>query len=152
MDFQLKIKVGIGLSELKFGSSMSEAENLFGKADKIEDVNELNFSPSILWHYFRLGFSIFFEANNSQSFICVDVINEECTLWDKDIFSYTEKQIIQLFKEKGIYLYEQEQQTWGEKRLSFDEANIDFYFEKNTLISINYGLITEGTQTLILPN
>jgi len=69
-----------------------------------------------------------------------------------DIFNFTEKQVIGLFKDKGIYLFEQEYHEWGEKRLSFDEANIDFYFEKNRLVSINYGLISEGTQTLILPN
>ncbi len=148
----LEIRIGEGLSELRFGSTMSDAEKAFGKADKVEELNDLEMAPAILWHYYEQGFSLFFDANNDQLFICVDMMNQHAKLWDVIIFDLTEKQIIQLFKDKGIYLYEQEPHEWGEKRLSFDEANIDFYFQKNRLVSVNYGLITEGTQTLILPN
>lgn len=49
-----------------------------------------------------------------------------------------EKQIVELFKSKGLLHYETKQHDWGEKRLSFDEVDIDFYFEKNKLISLNY--------------
>jgi len=152
MDFPLHIRVGVGLSGLQFGSSMTDAENVFGKADKIDDVNDVEVAPTILWHYKELGVSLFFDAQHEQSFICVDIENPEAKLWEVDIFNFTEKQIIDLFKEKGIYLFEKEYHEWGEKRLSFDEANIDFYFEKNRLVSINYGLISTGAQTLILPN
>jgi len=152
MAFFIDIRIGVGLSELHFGSSMADADLIFGKADKMEELNDLEISPTILWHYYQLGFSLFFDANNDQIFTCVDMMNPHAKLWDLTIFDFTEKQIIQLFKDKGIYLYEQEHHDWGEKRLSFDEANIDFYFQKNRLVSVNYGLITEGTQTLILPN
>jgi len=151
MNFPLHIRVGSGLSGLLFGSSMTDAEYVFGKADKIDDVDDLE-APTILWCYHKLGISLFFDAQHTQSFICVDIENPQAKLWGMDIFNFTEKQIIRLFKDKGIYLYESEYHEWGEKRLSFDEANIDFYFEKNRLVSINYGLISAKTQTLILPN
>ncbi len=57
-----------------------------------------------------------------------------------------------MFKSNGILLYETELQEWGEKRLSFDNENIDFYFEKNTLTSVNYGRITPNSSILILSN
>jgi len=57
-----------------------------------------------------------------------------------------------LFKKKGVTNFETEVQEWGEKRLSFDELNIDFYFEKNILSSINYGKPENESTFLILPN
>ena len=62
-----------------------------------------------------------------------------------------EKQIIELFKSKGINVFETEVHEWGEKRLTFDDTNIDFYFEKNKLSSINYGM-SEMDLPLIFPN
>jgi hypothetical protein len=73
-------------------------------------------------------------------------------LWGQKIFDLKEKQIIELFKANGITKHESEQHEWGEKRISFDEANIDFYFEKNKLVSINYGKSTLDQTILILPN
>lgn len=152
MDFSLEIRIGTGLSDLEFGSSMSEVEKLLGKADKVENINDVEEYPTIVWHYDEIGVSLFFDAKNTRCFVCADIENAEAMLWEEAVFNFTEKRVIELFKSKGIYLYEIEQQEWGENRLSFEEANIDFYFVKNKLISINYGIIAEGTQTLILPN
>ena len=55
-------------------------------------------------------------------------------------------------KKKGVTNFETEVHEWGEKRLSFDELNIDFYFEKNSLSSINYGKPENESTFLILPN
>ncbi|MCX6297139.1 MAG: hypothetical protein NTX97_13995 [Bacteroidetes bacterium] len=94
---------------------------------------------------------VFFDESNNQLFCCVEIDNEDVILWGQKIFSLNEKQIIDLFKSKGITVFETEVHEWGEKRLSFDQANIDFYFEKNILSSINYGK-SEMDLPLILPN
>jgi hypothetical protein len=141
MSFVLDIKVGIGISELTFDSFMKDAERFFGKADNVEDMSDLEVSPIILWHYNKLGASLFFDAFTTQTFICADIHHPEASLWGKDIFTLTEKQIVELFRDKDIHLFEIEHHEWGEKRLSFDEANIDFYFERNKLVSIHFGLI-----------
>ncbi|MCE3278396.1 MAG: hypothetical protein K0S44_587 [Bacteroidetes bacterium] len=59
---------------------------------------------------------------------------------------------IDLFKSQNYTLYETEVHEWGEKRLSFDDANIDFYFERDKLTSINYGKPLNDQPILILPN
>lgn len=152
MDLQLEIKLGIGLSSLSFGASMQESEEVFGKANKEELVNDIEEYPTIVRYYDDIGVSLFFDPNHSNSFICADIGNPEAKMWGKDIFELNEKEIIELFKKNGIYIYETERHEWGESRLSFDEANVDFYFANSQLISVNYGVITEGSQTLILPN
>lgn len=131
---------------------MAEIEKVFGKAEETELIDDMEDCQSTVWHYWDHGFSIFFDEHNKQKFGCVEIDNEETILWGKQIFKMNEKEIIDLFKSKNYHQCETEVHEWGEKRLSFDEANIDFYFEKNKLTSINYGKPLNHSPILILPN
>ncbi len=148
----MEIKPGIGISTLLFDTSMQEAEKVFGKADEVVKLDEIEDFQSTVWHYWEQGFSLFFDEQNKQAFCCVEIDNTLTEMWEKKIFDLNEKQIIELFKSKGINRHETEMQQWGEKRLSFDDVNIDFYFERNKLISINYGKISVNEPVLILSN
>lgn len=152
MDSILEIKPCVGLSRLIFGASMKEAESLFGAAEEIEVLDDIEDAISTVWHYWENGFSLFFDDIGSHQFCCVEIDNEETILFGKKIFELNEKEIIALFKINKYTEYETEVHEWGEKRLSFDDANIDFYFEKNKLTSINYGKPFLSSQILILPN
>ncbi|MGZ4034119.1 MAG: hypothetical protein ACXVPU_06430 [Bacteroidia bacterium] len=152
MSISLEIKPVLGLSNLLFGASMAEAEKVFGKAEESELLDDIEDCQSTVWHYWDNGFSLFFDENDNQLFCSVEIDNKDVILWGQKIFSLNEKQIIELFKKKGITVFETEVHEWGEKRLSFDEANIDFYFEKNKLSSINYGKAENDSTFLILPN
>ncbi len=151
MSRALEIKPALGLSDLLFGANMTEAEKIFGKAQEAELLDDIEECMSTVWHFWDDGFSLFFDESNNQLFCCVEIDNEDVILWGHKIFSLNEKQIVDLFKSKGITVCETEVHEWGEKRLSFDHANIDFYFEKNKLSSINYGK-SEMDLPLILPN
>lgn len=152
MNASLEIKIGIGLSNLMFGASMVDAEKVFGTAEETELVDDIEDCSTTVWYYSKKGFTLFFEDQERLLFNCVDIDNPEAKLWGQKIFDLKEKQIIELFKSKGIVRYETEQHEWGEKRLSFDDLNIDFYFEKSQLISINYGKLIQESRILILPN
>lgn len=151
MSLILEIKPILGLSDLQFGASMIEAEKIFGKAEESEFLDDIDGCQSTVWHYWEQGFSLFFDEKNKQLFCCVEIDNPDVILWGRKIFDFSEKQIVDLFKNKGITVFETELHEWGEKRLSFDESNIDFYFEKNKLSSINYGK-SEMDLPLIFPN
>lgn len=152
MSTSLEIKIGIGLSNLLFGATMDDAEKIFGRAEETELIDDNEDCPTTVWYYNKDRFTLFFEDQHKNVFNCVDIDNPESKLWGQKIFDLKEKEIIELFKSKGIVSYETEQHDWGEKRLSFDDVNIDFYFEKNKLTSVNYGKIIQDSQILILPN
>lgn len=152
MNHNLDIKLGIGLCSLIFGASISEAEKCFGEAENKELIDDIEEATATVLYYTNKGFTLFFEDNNAQLLNCVDIENPDAVLWGHKIFEFKEPQIIELFKSKGIIHYETEQHDWGEKRLSFDDVNVDFYFEKNKLTSVNYGKLIQDTQVLILPN
>ncbi len=152
MTIPLEIKPVLGLSSLLFGTTMAETELVFGRAEETELLDDIEDSQSTVWHYWESGFSLFFDESNNQLFCCVEIDNKDAVLWGQKVFSMSENQIIELFKKKGVTNFETEVHEWGEKRLSFDELNIDFYFEKNSLSSINYGKPENESTFLILPN
>ena len=152
MLLQLEIKPGIGLSSLTFGASMADAEKVFGANEEVQLIDDFEEFKTTVWHYWDNGFTLFFDEQNGQVFNCVEIDNLEAQLWGQTIFDLKEIQIIELFKSKHILTYETEQHEWGEKRLSFDDANIDFYFNNNKLISINYCKPIKDSLLLILPN
>ena len=62
-----------------------------------------------------------------------------------------EIEIIKLFKENNFEVTDSEKHEWGEKRVSFDEALVDLYFENGKLQSINFGKVADN-QSFFLPN
>ena len=128
-----------GLGNLKFGASAIEALAYYGEpAEKEELFDDLLNEKSIVYHYWEKGFSLFFKDDEIKTFTCAEVDDEEALLFGKEVFGMNEKQVIDLFFENGYKLSETEQHAWGEKRLSFDDAFADLYFEKGKLISINF--------------
>jgi hypothetical protein len=128
-----------GLGKMKFGAPAAEALAIFGQPDETEELlDELMNEKSMAYHYWDRGFSLFFKDDDQKTFSCAEVDDDETILFGKKVFELKEQQIIDLFKENGYTLSETENHSWGEKRLSFDEAFADLYFEKGKLISINY--------------
>jgi hypothetical protein len=128
-----------GLGKLKFGAPATEALAIFGQPDETEELlDELMNEKSLAYHYWDRGFSLFFKNDEQKTFSCAEVDDDETILFGKKVFELNEQQIIDLFKENGYALSETENHSWGEKRLSFDEAFADLYFERGKLISINY--------------
>ena len=138
----LEILPGKGFCSLLFGSSMEEAEKMFGIPEETAVLDDIDDHQSTVWHYWENGFTLFFDTMKVPKFCCVEIDNEETELWGSKIFALKEKQIIELLKSKGFKTFETEKEEWGEKRITFDEINIDFYFENNKLVSINYGKTT----------
>lgn len=128
-----------GLGELKFGETKKRAVDLFGEPDETEDLfDELLNEKSSVCHYWDRGFSLFFKDNTDKTFTCAEVDDKEAELFGKKLFTLNEKQVVELFKANGFSLTETEQHAWGEKRVSFDDAFADLYFENGKLISINF--------------
>lgn len=128
-----------GLGDLKFGATAAEAVAVFGKPEETEELtDELMNEKSMAYHYWDKGFSLFFKDDENKTFSCAEVDDSSILLFGKRVFELNEQQVTDLFKENGYKLSETEMHSWGEKRLSFDEAFADLYFEKGKLVSINF--------------
>ncbi len=148
----LDVRPKQGLCELRFGATMQEAESYFGKPEAVEHIDEIEQYRSIVWHYWKRGFSLFFDDTHKNTFSCVELDDERALLWANEVFKMDETQILKLFQEKGFLEVDREEHKWGEKRVSLDDAMVDLYFENESLVSINYCIPHNFDTVLILPN
>jgi|LSQX01.3.fsa_nt_gb hypothetical protein len=137
---KLDILLKQGLNELVFGASPEDAEKLLGDPIEIEALEKDTDEDldSQLWYYDEEGISLFFEGEHDLELTSIEVSNLNATLFGKAIFKMSEEQIIDLMKENGFNDFYQEDEEWGEKLLSFEDALIDFYFEEDKLIGVNW--------------
>ncbi len=148
----LDIKPQKGLNSLLFGTGTRDAESCFGKPEETETLGDTPEERSLIWHFWEKGFSLFFDVKQGIKFTCVEIDHPETLLWGKKIFSFSEPELKALFILQGYKEIDMEDHDWGERRISFDDALMDFYFEKGRMISINYGITLEEEKILILPN
>lgn len=151
----LEIKPKEGINDLLFGKTRAEAQVLFGKPDETEKIESgVAEYKTEVWHYWSKGFSLFFDENVEYKFTCAEIDNRNATIWEMPVFLLSEKEIIDLFLSKGYRDMDSEVHEWGEKRVSFDDALVDLYFENNRLISVNYGILsdTNDSKMIIFPN
>lgn len=136
----LEILIMQGIGPLLFGSSREEAQEHFGACDEKEEMDTSGQHRSEVWHYWERGFSLFFDVENGSRLSCVEIDDTETLLWGQEIFEMNEEEIKSLFRSNGYRELDEEQQEWGEKRVSFDDALVDMYFEQGQLVSVNYGV------------
>ena len=149
----LQIQPLKGIDGLKFGSSIDDAKNIFGEPDETETLKDdiLN-ADSLVYHYWEIGLSLFFNKQSNLTLTCIEIDSTQATLWGVLVFFMNEKQIIELFKKNSYSKTDSEQHEWGEKRVSFDDALMDLYFENGKLTSINFGLFPDEESYLYNPN
>jgi len=140
----LEIKPKIGFGELEFGDTTEKLTSYLGEAEEIENIEEIeddaDFNTLIL-NYWSIGITVFFEGVEKSVISCFETDNPEAMLFGKKIFELNEKEVIELMNANGFTEIEDEIEEEGEKRLSFDQALIDFFFEDGILAAINWGVL-----------
>lgn len=131
-----------GLDDLKFGDLPDNVEKILGKPGEIENLGEEADEDldTILWNYDKEGLSVFFEGKNNHVLSCFETDNRDATLFGQKVFEMNEEEITKLMNKEGLTQIDSEVEEWGEKRVSFDEALIDFYFQDGKLVTVNWGV------------
>lgn len=137
----LEIKPKIGFGELEFGDTTEKLTSYLGEAEEIEDIEDDDDFNTVILNYWSKGITVFFEGVEKSVISCFEIDNLEATLFGERIFDRNEKEVIELMKKKGFTEIDTEIEEEGEKRLSFDQALIDFFFEDNILAAINWGVL-----------
>ncbi|MFW5687895.1 MAG: hypothetical protein ACOCXV_03105 [Bacteroidota bacterium] len=140
----LEIKPLIGFGELKFGADHSEVENYLGEPEEIEDLpGEADESDAEVWNYWEDGHTVFFEKDLKDKCTCFETDNFDALLFGKEVFSLNEAGVVELMKANGFKELDIEDEEWGERRVSFSDAVIDFYFENDKLVSVSWGVMID---------
>lgn len=136
MDTTINIKKGI--DNILFGMPVEEVVALIGTADEVENIENAADEPTTVLRYNERGITLFFEGENPV-LACTDLADEESTLFGEKLFDMDEPQIVALMLKNGYSEQDIDDEDWGERRVSFPEGNIDFYFDEGELVSIIFG-------------
>jgi hypothetical protein len=136
MDLTIHLRKGLGAME--FGMPVEEIVNLLGTADEVENMDNAADESTTVLRYLDQGLTLFFEGNN-PTLACIDISNEECTLFGEHIFDLDERSLVQLMVKNDLTEQDVDEEDWGERRVTFNEGNIDFYYDEGELASIIIG-------------
>ena len=136
MDLTIELKKGLGA--IAFGMPVEEVVRLMGIADEVENIDNAADESTTVLRYNDLGLTLFCEGEN-PTLACIDISNEDCTLFGAHVFDMDERELVSLMVKNGITEQDVDDEDWGERRVTFNEGNIDFYFDKGELVSIILG-------------
>jgi hypothetical protein len=137
----LEIKPKEGYGEIPFGVGSSLVTEYLGEAEELENIEDEDVFNTIIMNYWEQGITVFMEGMEKSVVACFETENPESTLFGKRIFDMDEVQITQLMSSKGYEVTEAESDESGEKRLGYDDAMLDFFFDEGELVAVNWGVL-----------
>lgn len=143
---EIKIKIKEGFDDIKFGMSPEEIIAILGEPQEVENLEIDDENSTTIIHYRDNELSFFFANSRKPCLECIETSNHDTYIFDKQIFLLNECEITDLFKSNGYDNFEIETEVWGEKRLTFEDAMIDFYFDEKQLSIISWGVLINGNE------
>lgn len=136
MDFTIELKKGIG--NLTFDMALEDVKQILGEPTEMETIDNGMEEETLVLHYDDQNLTLFFEGE-TKLLNCIDTDNEDTVLFGQKIYTLTEKEIAQLMIANNYFAEDIETESWGERRVTFIEGNIDFFFENDELMSVVFG-------------
>ncbi len=143
-NIDIKIKEGFG--NIRFGMSPEDITQILGEPQEVENLEIDDENTTIILHYIENEMALFFANSRKPSLECMETSNRNTYIFGKQVFLMNECEIIDLFKKNGFENYDTETEIWGEKRITFEDAMIDFYFDDKHLSVISWGVLINENQ------
>jgi len=138
----IEIKPNVGYGDIKFGMDMDKLAKIVGEPEEIisfDDDEELNI---VILHYWEKGFSVFMDGITRQVVAGIEFDNPDSKLYGEKIIGKGEDEIIAFMKSNGHSDYEIELEE-SDKRYSFDDGMMDFFFVNGKLEYMNFGVLVD---------
>ena len=136
MNMEIKLRRGIG--DITFGMPVEDIVSHLGNPDEVENIDNAADESTTVLRYNELGLTLFCEGDNPV-LACIDVANNDCTLFGETVFDLDERAIVSLMVRNNLTEEDADEEDWGERRISFPQGNVDFYFDQGELVSIILG-------------
>jgi len=140
-ELTLDIKPKKGFGELSFGETTEHVTATLGEPEDIENIEDDDLFNTTILNYWDKGVSVFFEGSQKSVIACFETDNPDAELYGEKIFDMDEEQIVSLMTRHGFEVAETEVEESGEKRVSYDDAMIDFFFDEGDLVAVNWGVL-----------
>lgn len=130
-----------GFGEILFGDTSEKVITFLGQPEDVDNIEDVDGFNTVVLFYYEAGITVFFEGRNKSVVACIETENPDATMFGKTIFNMTEEDIISMMAQKGFKAAEVEMETTGERRVSYDDAMIDFFFLDGDLVFVNWGIL-----------
>ncbi len=142
-DLTLEIKPLEGFGELEFGMTPDEVYEYLGQPDEEEVLEDDEMGDTKVLSFWNKSVSAFFDDPEDPVLTNLETDNPDATLFGKRVFAMKEKEIIKLMNDNGFSEMEvedlEDEEYENERRVSFDEAQMDFFFEDEILTVVSWG-------------
>ena len=135
MNHNISLKQGYG--DILFDMPVEEVVALIGNPSEVESIDNAEGESTTVLRYDE-KLTLFFEGEN-PTLACIDIYDDEALLFGQEIFDLNEKELVQLMVANKYFEQDVENEDWGERRVTFGEGNIDFFFEDDEMVSIIIG-------------
>lgn len=135
---QLTINLKEGVGDLRFGMPVESVVALLGVADRVDTIDNATNETTTIMEYDDLEMTLFFEEENPV-LASIGLRNEEASLMGQHVFELDEAAIVDLMAKAGYTETDCDDEDWGERRVSFPQANADLFFDAGELMSIDLG-------------
>ncbi len=137
----MKINLLKGIENIDFKISKHDLITRLNQELEFEIIEEEEEFKTEVLFLPEYSSSLFFEGTESDiNLSACETQNKDAEIFGIKIFTKSYKEIKELMKEHSYHQFEEEEEEWGEKRLGFYDALVDFYFEDTKLKSVSWGL------------
>ena len=131
-----------GYGQIKFGMDMDKLAEIVGEPEEIMSFDDEEELSIVVLHYWDQGFTVFMDGITRQVVAGIELDQPDSTLYGKKIIGLEEEEVIDFMKSKGHTKYEVEMEE-NDKRYSFDEGMVDFFFVEGKLEYMNFGVLVD---------
>lgn len=144
----LEIKPREGLGDILFGEIPENLTKIMGKPESVEDIRTDDDLKTTILSFPEKGITVFLEGLVEPIVSNFDVDNKAATLFGVSIFEKSEAEVKALMEANGYTHFEEDEEEWGERRLSCEDALMDFYFIDEKLQAVNWGVYIKDDGTI----
>ena len=150
-----KIKIGIGLGEIKFGCSREELKRIAGEPTEIDTYNASGEEDGYLtesWQYDEDEFSVSFDEEDNWRLTTIAVSSPEFKINSKKIIGLSMNKVLQALENENLGDNELEDLSDNHKLISFINTSLNLWFENNQLSEIQWGVLWNDEDTPAWPD
>lgn len=144
----LEIKPREGLGDILFGEIPENLTKIMGEPESVEDIRTDDDLKTTILSFPEKGITVFLEGLVEPIVSNFDVDNKAATLFGVSIFEKSEAEVKALMEANGYTHFEEDEEEWGERRLSCEDALMDFYFIDEKLQAVNWGVYIKDDGTI----
>ena len=142
-----EIVPNVGFDNVKFGIAMDVFVDKFGEPEEVESIGEDEDYATTVLHYWEKSLSIFFVGVSNPVLAGIETDHPDSTLYGEKIMDKSKEDIIALMKKNGLSSYDEGDDEYASEneivRISYDKSMMDFFFQDNQLIFMNFGVMVD---------